>query len=121
MTQNIIYTSVKYVLRDLVGDILYFPLWWYTVGVKKMVLKSWNLIKDGQEFLGLRVWVINIFQPMFGQYDLVGRLISFVMRLIQIIFRGIFLIIWIMVVIGLFLLWLVGPLIIFYQIGYQLS
>jgi hypothetical protein len=36
--QNLLVNSLKYVAVDLVGSVLYWPIWWYTKGLI-MVLK----------------------------------------------------------------------------------
>lgn len=77
MTNNIFATSIKYVIVDLIGDFLYWPIWWYTKGLYQTIFYSLNQIIHLEEMLGLRIWVKNLFTPMFGQYDMAGRLISF--------------------------------------------
>ena len=107
---------LKFVGVELIGDALYWPLWWYTEGLLNAGRFCLNEIVVQAERLGLTIWVANIFTPMFGQYDLEGRLISFFMRLVQIIIRGIALLVWAVVMLGLFLGWLLLPLLIAYQI-----
>ena len=116
MTNNIFYTSTKYVLIDLIGDILYWPLWWYSKGTVKAGLFCLNEIKAQEERLGVMIWIKNISTPMFGQYDIEGRLISFFVRIIQIIARIILLLVWAIFMIALFLGWLILPVVIGYQI-----
>lgn len=121
MPNNIAYTTAKYVLIDLIGDILYWPVWWYTRGLVKTGLFCWQSVKNQEEKLGLLIWIKNITTPMFGQYDWEGRLISFFVRLIQIIFRAAILLVWIILVLGFFLLYVFLPLIIIHQLYANLS
>jgi len=116
MTQNLFITSLKFVLIDLIGDILYWPIWWFTKGTLKMGIFCINQIRSQEQILGLSVWVKNLFTPMFGQYDIEGRIISFFARLLQIIFRSIVFLIWIILTIILFLAWIVFPIFIVYQV-----
>ena len=116
MKDNLFYTSAKYVAIDLVGDILYWPAWWYSKGLLKVGLFCLTDIKDQEERLGLSIWIKNLFTPMFGQYDIEGRLISFFMRLIQIIIRSIVLVIWIFLMIAIFIIWIILPIIVIYQL-----
>lgn len=116
MTNNIFYTSIKYVLIDLIGDILYWPLWWYSKGTVKAGLFCLNGIKDQEERLGVMIWIKNISTPMFGQYDIEGRLISFFVRIIQIIARIVLLFVWVIFMVALFFGWLILPAVIGYQI-----
>lgn len=96
-------------LRRLLGEILYFPIYWYGPGFL-VFIKSWtNIVSGWQQALGFSVWLKNIFTPMYGQRDFAGRLISFIMRFVQIIFRGIaaaiVLILYILAIIVYLLLW----------------
>ena len=110
------FATVQFIVRDLIGELLYWPVWWYTRGLFN-VLKFWaREIKDQEQRLGLRIWVKNIFTPMFGQYDWEGRLISFFMRVIQIIVRSIALFIWSVMVSFFVVLWVTLPLIVMYEL-----
>lgn len=101
--------SAKYIFLDIIGDIFYFPVWWYAKGAKKAFLFCWEGIKDVEEYLALSIWIKNIFTPMYAQYDWQGRIISFFMRLIQIIIRSAFLSFWMVVYLILFFAWLLLP------------
>lgn len=87
----------------------YFPIWWITIGVKyaSFFFKT-NLSKITRRS-ALLVWIENWFNPMFGQYDFQGRLISFFLRTFQIIFRFLF---WSIALVFLLLLcavWILTP------------
>ncbi|MFZ4648052.1 MAG: hypothetical protein ACOYMB_00250 [Patescibacteria group bacterium] len=86
--------------------VIYFPFWWYSVGFIRFLRSLGRFLKEKQESLALFVWIKNIFRPMYGQEDFAGRLISFFMRVIQIIFRGIALIFFLALTITLALGWL---------------
>ena len=53
---------------------------------------------------------------MFGQYDWEGRIISFFMRLIQLIVRSILLLLWALFLSVLVLTWTLLPVYISYQV-----
>ena len=100
----------KAVFYDVGGGIVAAPIFWYTQGLVdagKWCVRFW---KDGWNRFGLGVWVKNIFVPMYGQQDITGRLISFFMRLVEIIYRFVVMIIWTIFSIILFLLYIGGPL-----------
>ena len=103
-----------------IWELFYFPIWWYSQNLKEQTQRAGKAIRLGEEFLGFFLWLKNLFTPMFGQYDLAGRLISFFMRLFQIIFRGIGLILWILIVFLGLLFWLILPPFLIYQIIFQL-
>jgi len=90
-------------------DFFYFPIWWYTAGAGRAGLFCWRLLQDGNAVLAPGLWLKNIFVPMFGQSDFQGRLISFFMRLVNVIGRGLVLFMWLLLALFLFLLWLVVP------------
>ncbi|MFA6254615.1 MAG: hypothetical protein WC675_01110 [Patescibacteria group bacterium] len=116
MPKNIAYTSIRYIIIDLIGDILYWPVWWYSKGLAKVGLGCLQEIKNQAEVLGIAVWIKNLFTPMFGQYDIEGRIISFFARLIQIIVRSILLLFWIILILILFLAWIFLPVLVGYEI-----
>lgn len=116
--QNLVLQSLKYIIWDLLGDFIKFPIWWYTKGAFRALLFCVNKLVETEKSFALRVWIKNLFKPMFGQRDWQGKIISFFMRLIQIIFRSIALAIYLLIIIFIFGLWLVIPLIIVYEIFY---
>lgn len=121
MNQNIFFISLKFVLVDLIGEILYFPLWWYGRGLKNTLIWCFQKAKRGIINLGIGIWLKNIFTPMYGQYDIVGRIISFFIRLAQIIARSLFFILWLILLLLIFIFYLVLPLFVLWQIITQLT
>lgn len=107
------------IIFQILGEILYFPIWWYTVGLGRVVKNLWRFLLNQEASLGLSIWAKNIFVPMYGQYDLVSRLISLVMRLVQIIVRAVALIFWLLVVGAVGGLWLAVPLALLLALSFQ--
>lgn len=70
------------------GDVLRFPLWWYTDGMFLVGGRLVRVARRAAATLGLRVWMANIFTPMFGRYDWQSRVISVFMRIVNIVGRG---------------------------------
>lgn len=95
---------------DFCLHLIYFPVWWYTGGMKRAFLGTWNLLRMVNSYLAPGLWLKNIFVPMFGQRDWQGRLVSFFMRLVNVIFRFLGLFVWFWIVLLLFLLWPIFPL-----------
>jgi len=120
MTQNIVFISLKFVFIDLIGDIIYFPIWWYSRGAKKSALFFWHYFLQVEQFLGVRIWIVNLFKPMYSQNDWQSKLISFFMRVFQIIIRAIALIIMVVVILALFAVWIFLPLLAIYMVLYHL-
>lgn len=94
---------------DLLGSLAWFPIWWYTTGLKKMI--SWCI--DGLNYrikqYSFKIWLKNFFVPMYGQYDWQGRIISVFMRFVVIIGRGIALVAEAIIYMVLILCWMTVP------------
>ena len=103
-------------LIDELRAVLYFPLWWYSEGLLDVIKGCGRWINDFQQTMGFMIWVKNLFVPMFGQRDIAGRLISFVLRLVQIIFRGIIVLIFSLLNLIFIIIWILLPLFVLYQI-----
>ncbi len=113
----------SYILKSsthIVVDVFYFPVWWYSRGIIKTSLWIKDLVVQKEKSLALLVWIQNIFTPMYGQRDIIGFLISIFMRVIQIIFRSLVMVFWLVVAAGIFLFWIVLPPLVAIQIIYQL-
>lgn len=98
------------IIMEAIIDLIYFPFWWYSFGSIKIAEKCFQFFKEGNARLAPGIWLANIFVPMFAQYDWQGRIVSFFMRLVQVVFRSLALIVWLVLCLALFLLWLVIPL-----------
>ncbi len=119
LTNNLAFYSTK-ILAELGRDIIYFPLWWYTRGLGQLVISLKNFLVNKERGLALLVWIKNIGRPMYGQYDWVGFLISFFMRIFQIIVRGIAMLFWSCLALAILGFWLALPLIVVYEIIFQI-
>jgi hypothetical protein len=120
MRKNVTSYSLA-ILFDLISNILFFPLWWYTKGFLKLLSGLKNFLARQEKSLAFSIWLKNIFTPMYGQNDIVGFLISFAVRLVQIIFRGIAMIFWLIIAILIIIFWLLLPFGVFYLIILQIN
>lgn len=116
---NFLTYSGKIIFR-IIGDIFYFPVWWYSVGFIRMLKGVWQFLIGQEQSLGFFIWLKNIFVPMYGQRDWGGRLISFFVRLVQIIFRGLVLMIWIVLSLIFIAVWLLGPILLTLALIWQI-
>jgi len=110
----------KAVFGDVLGEILNAPVFWYTRGAADAFLYCWRLIVRRWKTLALGVWIVNIFVPMYGQHDIAGSLISFFMRVIQIIVRGAVMIVWTILVAVMFVAYLLLPVLATFELLRQL-
>jgi len=90
-------------------DFLFFPIWWYTYGMKKAFFYCLNLFLNAFDRLAPLLWLKNIFVPMFGQRDWQGRIVSFFMRFINVILRGVTLFFVFLIIVLLFFVWAAFP------------
>lgn len=120
LTNNFFAYGLK-IISEFFRDIFYFPFWWYSAGLWQLIKALLSFISNREKGLAFLVWVKNLFRPMYGQQDWQGVLISFFMRLIMIIFKGIAMLFWCLVALAVFLAWLALPLYAVYQIIYQLN
>ncbi len=97
---------IKFIIIDPILEILYFPFWWYTKGLKNAALSLRNNIHKLAHTLAIRLLLANMFKPMFGQYSLNGRIISFFMRVLQLLFYSILFMIGVIILLVLFFIWI---------------
>lgn len=97
---------LKYILADFLREILFLPFWWYSIGLARMVQWCGHSIKSAAQTTGLTIWAKNLFVPMYGETSVSGKLISFFIRLVMVIFRGIGTFVWMLIVMLLFVLYL---------------
>ncbi|MFH1711816.1 MAG: hypothetical protein ABH846_01090 [Patescibacteria group bacterium] len=95
--------TVKFFFVDLLGGIVKWPVWWYTKGLALRIEGAIRSVKYVWQLQAVGVWIKNIFVPMFGQYDWQSRMISVFMRIVNIIGRSIYVMVWaILVFLGIF-------------------
>ena len=108
------------IIISLLWEIVFFPVWWYSVGFFRFFGNVRLFLRGQERSLGFLVWAKNIFVPMYGQHDFAGRLISFFMRLIQIIARGFVLLIWTIICLAVLIFWLILPIFLTLALFFQI-
>jgi|GEM_PF-183402 len=83
-TSSAVLSSARFVVKELIGDFITWPVWWYSTGLVRFLRRRWQALVAFEASIGLTVWVINWTKPMFAQYDILGKAISLVMRTILI-------------------------------------
>jgi hypothetical protein len=109
MRNSVVLQALKFVLVDVIGDFLYMPIWWYTEGLKKVALFFSGSLVNEVNRLALPIWLKNMFTPMYGDYTIAGRLISFFMRFFILIYRLIIFVIWFAILTLILVVWLIVP------------
>lgn len=98
-----------FLLRELIGELLRFPVWWYTAGTTlawRRMERQWFGMIDR---LGLRYLLMNMGKPMYGDYTRSGKIISFFFRVILVLWSVLVLTGWTGVVLVIFAIWLIAP------------
>ncbi|MEW6610922.1 MAG: hypothetical protein AB1352_04860 [Patescibacteria group bacterium] len=78
---------MKLVIIDTVLDIIMWPVWWFTQGLWTTLRWVGRGIANEWFDFGLGPWLKSMFTPMYADYSLAGRAISFVARVIILAFR----------------------------------
>lgn len=78
---------------DLLGSVAWFPVWWYTIGLKRQAIRAVKSLQYRYQAYGFKIWIKNFFVPMYGQYDFGGRAISILMRFVVLVGRSIALVV----------------------------
>lgn len=120
MFQHNFLTYSGKIIISLLWEIVFFPVWWYSVGFFRFFGNVRLFLRGQERSLGFLVWAKNIFVPMYGQHDFAGRLISFFMRLIQIIARGFVLLIWTIICLAVLIFWLILPIFLTLALFFQI-
>lgn len=120
MTRANILTYFSAIILEFLAKILYFPVWWYSIGLIKKIKSLFYFLKNREQELGFFIWFKNIFVPMYGQRDFTGRTISFFIRFFQIIFRFLVLFFWFLISIVMLLLWLFFPIMLAFALIFQI-
>ena len=120
MVKSITLSTIKHFFTETLIDFLKFPFWWYSVGLVNAAKRFSRHLKFGLQYTGLKVWLLNLFKPMFGETSIQGRLISFFMRLVLLIFRTIAMLVWFIISLVIFILWIILPPFIIFMIIRQI-
>ena len=106
------------VLGETFLSVIYFPVWWYSSGFFGFLRKSGARLSDFNKTVGFTVWLGALGVPLYGQNDFGGRIISILIRLVNIIIRGLLLLLFFFFSLSLVILWLIFPIAIIYQLFY---
>ncbi len=119
MSNNIFIQASRALFLDLVAEILYFPLWWYGAGFVSILFDFFNNLKQAQRNLSLGLLFRHMFQPMFGQSDREGRIISFFMRLVIVTYKSILFIAQFILYLLIVIFWLALPVLVVFGLLYN--
>ncbi|MFH1461102.1 MAG: hypothetical protein ABIF84_01645 [Patescibacteria group bacterium] len=96
---------IKDIFLDTVWEIVYFPIWWYSRGLKKAGFFCWQMLKNGWRALALSILLKSFFKPMFGQRGWDAYLLSFFARAWQLSWRFLLIGFWLLFGFLILLIW----------------
>lgn len=117
MTENIFVKTFKTLAWDFLVEVLYFPIWWYSSGLKKTTLAVFGNIKATSRNLALGLLFKNLFKPMYGQSDKAGRAVSLFMRLVLLCAKLFVFTLFFLFYCLILIFWLVVPILVVWQLG----
>ncbi len=95
-------------------------VWWYTSGLLALLHQVRDHTRGLAHSLNLDVLTKYLFVPMYGYYDFWSRVISFCVRVVQLVVSLIVTIIYIILELLLILAWMFIPMIVIGNIIYQI-
>ncbi|MDP2630134.1 MAG: hypothetical protein Q8P56_01880 [Candidatus Uhrbacteria bacterium] len=107
---------LKFIFIDILLDALYTPVWWYTAGLLGTLRKLSVATHEGANIIGIGIWAKSLFKPMYGEYSWQGRIVSFFMRIVVLIFMTAQMIVWLGILFVFLLIWLTLPIALGWQI-----
>ncbi|OGL88782.1 hypothetical protein A3I42_03235 [Candidatus Uhrbacteria bacterium RIFCSPLOWO2_02_FULL_49_11] len=101
---------VRLVVVDVLLDIFTWPTWWCTLGLWTVLKWVGRGIANEWFDFGLGPWLKSMFTPMYADYSLAGRAISFVARIIILTFRFVQFFLWLVLYMVALALYIALPL-----------
>jgi hypothetical protein len=101
--------AIRYLLFDLVKEVLYFPVWWYSKGLLKASNFLIKQIKGGNERFAISILIRYWLKPMYGQQDWQGKIISFFIRTIHLAWRLVWMILWSIIIFIIYIIYILLP------------
>jgi len=100
---------IKDLFLDAFYEVIFFPVWWYSAGLKKALVFCWQQVVNGWQATALPILLAAFFKPMYAEKGFAAYLLSFMVRIWQISWRLVFMIIWLALWLLILILWLVLP------------
>lgn len=79
---------IEHLILDTLKALLWWPIWWYSTGLLAVWRWYGASLSYYAQSVAVGVWIKNLFVPMFGQTDWQSRIMSFMVRVGNIIVRG---------------------------------
>lgn len=106
---------------DFIKGIFNFFFIWYIQGTLDFWNKEVAFLQGVERDVGFIVHIKHIADPLFGDYDLMGRIIGLFFRLIFILFGFLVTSVSMIFVFGLYLIWIMVPPVTFFYVLINLN
>ncbi len=113
--------AIRYFFFGLLEATYKIPLWWYGENLASLARQLLSTLREYGASLSLRVWVKNLFVPMYGLSDVQSRIISFFVRLFQILGRGFLFGIWSLLLLVALIGYLLLPVLLVFVAVYEIA
>jgi len=104
---------LKDLFLDTIGEVLYFPVWWYSRGLKKTAFFCWHKINRGWHILAISIFIKNFFKPMYGQKGWEVYILSTATHFFQLLYRFFLIFLWALFWVFVLLVWILLPVYLF--------
>lgn len=115
-SNNFLLDILKLIFVDIIWKMIYFPIWWYSKGFLNLLISLTDKAKRQSHALGIFIGFKFLFRPMYAQNDFSGRIISFFMRLIVLIFKVLIFILFLVLLFFGAVIYLALPIFVVWQI-----
>ncbi|HLD21492.1 MAG TPA: hypothetical protein VJB65_01170 [Patescibacteria group bacterium] len=113
--------SLGAVISNTFLAILYFPVWWYTIGLAKVVRLIVREAQSLAQSFRLKTLFRFLFKPMYGLTDMWSRVLSFGVRIVHFFVLLIVTALYTAVFSILCIVWIVLPPFILYNVFFHLG
>lgn len=112
---------IGFIVKDIVWNTVYFPLWWYTRGILRILALMKHQVFSLARTLHLPTLFKYLLKPMYGYTDIISRIISFYVRIVQFLVLVIFTLLVVIALSILLIIWILIPIFVVYGIFFHLG
>ena len=111
--------TIRFISVEIFWSILYFPVWWYTTGLMKVVNLAINEITSFARAFALKTLLKYMFKPMYGYTDIISRLISLYVRIGYFLVLAVVSVLYTIALFILVVLWVIVPPFVLYNLFFH--
>ena len=108
MIRSVFLVTSRLVWEEVL-HLFFYPVWWYSNGLFGLARWAQEGLRYRARKYAIGLWMHHLSTPMYGEYSLIGRMVSVVMRLVVIIARSVAWVVEALVYTLLLVLWIAWP------------